>query len=985
MKSIITLCLLVIGAFGTALAQQTVSSGADSGPGTLREAITLVPNNGTITFQITVPTVDLISELVIDKNVTISGTFGLSTTIDAANNSRIFNIGAGYVVLLNNLTLENGEEIDGGAIMNSSNLTLNDCEINNCIANGTPGSGGGIFNDVGGVLTVNNSSFTGNTAVRAGGAIEDNSGMGLGIILNNVTLDNNSAMSSPGNGGGLHITGAGNSSISNSTVINNTASAEGGGLWNGTGTMTVSSTSVNDNTAVGNGAAEGGGGLFNAGGNLVLEGSIVNDNVTTGPSTSGGGILNDMGILTVNNTTIDGNSAIRAGGGIEDNSASGNMMTLNNVTITNNEASASPGNGGGLHITGPGNSIISNSTVTGNSAAAEGGGLWNGSGLMNVVSSDISSNSVTGNGADQGGGGLFNAGGTLVVDSSTINSNLTTGTSTSGGGILNDLGELTVTNSTLDGNTSIRAGGGIEDNSASGSQLTLGSVIFSNNMTGATPGNGGGLHITGPGNSIIAGCTFTMNTAASEGGGLWNGSGSMIITNGDISNNVATGVDADNGGAGVFNNGGTLLISEGTMIRDNMSTGTAGSGGGLLSTAGLVTIDSTTFSGNGANRAGGAIEIIDGDLIFTSSSMMDNDVNGSAGTAAPGNGGGLHVSGMSGTITLENSSFTGNEAAREGGALWNQSGTTMTVLNSTVDGNSSFGATSTNGGAGIFNSGGILSVTGSTISNNIDDGASAAGAGIHNKANGVVTVMTSTISGNTSSTGGGIYTNGTSLTINAATIAFNDASVNGGGIQSMTGAQLKNTIVSDNTSALDTDLSGSSYVSLGYNAFGSDINALLTPATSDLNDIDPMLNTLSIGTGSTATHSLQVSSPAYNAGDPADMFDDQNGNPVFGTSRDIGSDEAQTILGTDELIVNSEINIVVYPNPTSAMASIAIPDEFGTDIEIGIYSMVTGALLKNVTSTSGLVSIDLGTYPSGMYVLKMQSEKYINNAFINKL
>ena len=44
--------------------------------------------------------------------------------------------------------------------------------------------------------------------------------------------------------------------------------------------------------------------------------------------------------------------------------------------------------------------------------------------------------------------------------------------------------------------------------------------------------------------------------------------------------------------------------------------------------------------------------MIDGTLTFTTSVMTNNDVNGTAGTAAPGNGGGLHVTGMSGTIDI---------------------------------------------------------------------------------------------------------------------------------------------------------------------------------------------------------------------------------------------------------------------------------------------------------------------------------------------
>lgn len=985
MKLLFTISIFLTMTFGGIFAQ-TVTNGNDSGPGSLREEVATASSGATITFALGVTTVDLLSEITIDKNLTITGLSLINTSIDADNNSRIFTINSGHVVELNNLNLVNGLTADGAAIYNNANLTLNGCNISDCYANGSSGSGGAIYNNSGGVLTINNSSLSDNSAMSAGGAIEDNSGSGLGLILDNVSFTNNNITSVSGSGGAIHITGSGNVSITTCDITNNSAPTEGGGIWNGTGTMTITGSDISGNTVIGAAAAEGGGGIFNAGGTLEINDCTINNNSTTGMPSSGGGILNDMGVMTISSTTFDGNSTIRAGGAIEDNSMTGNTLTLDDVTIINNSAGASPGNGGGLHITGDGNAEITNSTFNANSASSEGGGIWNGAGQMLVVNTTVSNNTVVGNGADQGGAGLFNAGGTLTVDSCVVSGNSTSGTSTSGGGILNDLGVLTVSNTQLTGNSSIRAGGGIEDNSAMGNTLTLTDVTLSNNSTSATPGNGGGLHISGSGNSMIENCLITSNTAESEGGGLWNGTGTMMIINCDISNNTALGINTDNGGGGVFNNGGTLTINGGTLISGNTASGTEGSGGGILSTAGTVTIDSCEISGNSANRAGGGIELIDGDINFTASEMIDNDVNGTAGTANPGNGGGFHVTGTSGTLSFSNSTFAGNEAAREGGAFWNQSGATMTLTNCTVDGNSSFGVTATNGGAGIFNNGGDLTVTSSTISNNSDVGTSAGGAGVHNKSGGTVNIMTSTISGNSSSTGAGIYSNGSSMTINASTIAFNTASVDGGGIQSVSGVEIKNSIVSDNSASLDADVAGSSYTSNGYNLIGTNDNNIFVGTTGDLMDVDPMLvATLDLGSGTTATHSIQVGSPAYNAGDPADMFVDQNGQTVFEGRRDMGAVEAQEILGVEDLSQNSDIDIYVYPNPTTDEAQLVIPTEFGNLIEMRVHSVVTGELINSYSVKPGTVTIDLSKYPAGVYVVKMQSEKYMNNEFINKL
>ncbi|MFK7772959.1 MAG: beta strand repeat-containing protein, partial [Saprospiraceae bacterium] len=815
------------------------------------------------------------------------------------------------------------------------------------------------------------------TSVRAGGGIEENSMAGMLLTLTDVDFLNNSTSAAPGNGGGLHITGAGNSNISGGAVSGNIASSEGGGLWNGTGTMTIDSTDVNSNTASGASANEGGGGLFNAGGTLVVMNAIISNNIADGAAGSGGGILNDLGTLTVSNSTLSGNTSIRAGGGIEEKSAAGSILTLTNVNFTDNSTAAAPGNGGGLHITGAGDSNISGGLVDGNTASLEGGGLWNGSGTMTVDGTTIDNNTASGTSANEGGGGLFNAGGTLIVMNATISNNVANGAAGSGGGILNDMGTLTVSNSEINDNTSMRAGGGIEDNSQTGGLLNLTEVNLTDNMTGASPGNGGGLHITGPGDSNISGGTTSGNVAAAEGGGLWNGSGIMTVNGVTIENNIAQGVASDNGGGGVFNNGGTLNIENATTINNNQATGASGSGGGLLSTTGIVTVDGSFFTANSANRAGGAIELIDGILIFTNSEMTNNDVNGTAGMAAPGNGGGLHITGMTDTITISNSLISDNEAGREGGGLWNQSGSVMRVMMTTIDGNSSFGNNADDGGAGIFNNGGTLEVMSSTISNNTANGTAGSGGGIHNITSGDVTVMVSTISGNMANgTGGGIYNNGNSFDLNATTIANNTATTIGGGIDGMTNVSIKNTIVASNSATSGMDVSGI-LTSNDFNLVGNDDLNIFSTQANDLVGVDAMMDVLADNGGMTFTHKLLVASPAYNAGAIADSFNDQIDQAVFGGTRDIGAYESQEVLTSVEDNFITDSGIVLFPNPTNGQFNITIPESFGEDIQVTIYELSSGKMIQNYSTGNGNHAKSFNNLNSGMYSIKLVSEKGI--------
>jgi CSLREA domain-containing protein len=170
-----------------------------------------------------------------------------------------------------------------------------------------------------------------------------------------------------------------------------------------------------------------------------------------------------------------------------------------------------------------------------------------------------------------------------------------------------------------------------------------------------------------------------------------------------------------------------------------------------------------------------------------------------------------------------------------------------------------------NAGAGVFFGGGIdndgtLTVTNSTISGN---SALIAGGGINNF--GLLTVTNSTISGNKAAGGGGIRNFGT-LTVTNSTISGNTAGAgNGGGILNTSRATLKSTIVANSPSggncsgatitSTGYNLSDDSTCSLGFNQTG-DLNN--TPA-----GLDP--NGLQDNGGPTKTIALLLGSPAVDA------------------------------------------------------------------------------------------------------------------------
>ena len=112
------------------------------------------------------------------------------------------------------------------------------------------------------------------------------------------------------------------------------------------------------------------------------------------------------------------------------------------------------------------------------------------------------------------------------------------------------------------------------------------------------------------------------------------------------------------------------------------------------------------------------------------------------------NGGGIYF--LSGTLTINNSTFTSNSAAAGGGIVI--LGGTATINNSTFSGNSS-----ALGGGGIYN-GGILTLNNSTLSGN---SASSSGGGIKNFG---TLALTNTIVATNDLYSSGSYTGANNLT-----------------------------------------------------------------------------------------------------------------------------------------------------------------------------------------------------------------------------
>ena len=205
--------------------------------------------------------------------------------------------------------------------------------------------------------------------------------------------------------------------------------------------------------------------------------------------------------------------------------------------------------------------------------------------------------------------------------------------------------------------------------------------------------------------------------------------------------------------------------SEVTITGVTITGGRTSYGGGIYNNDGTVTVTQSTISGNSAQDNGGGIYNNDGTVTVTQSTI--------SGNSAQDSGGGIYND--DGTVTVTQSTISGNSAQDNGGGIYNAGGAipiynyywgTLTVTQSTINGNSA------DCGGGVCNDAGILTVTQSTISENSADHS---GGGVSSFSDGTLMVTQSTISGNsTRYYGGGIYSSGM-VTINNTIVALNRA------------------------------------------------------------------------------------------------------------------------------------------------------------------------------------------------------------------
>ena len=430
--------------------------------------------------------------------------------------------------------------------------------------------GGGAINHRGGMLVFNNdANFSENDSASQGGAI-----MTAGDIIFNgaATFDGNSAGK---NGGALAILGG-------TTAFDMSASFSG-------------------NSATGASA------IYMGSGATAL---VFRDTASFTDNTGVGTLLNNVGTATVSfdrgatfaDNTNNLNGALVNAGTV--------ALTGGDFIFTNNTGS----NGGGLKSSG---TVTANTTgrilFDANTTSSSAGAFDNG-GTATLTASDVTFSNNTANGGY--GGAIFNAGDISVLGATNTfrgNTAADTGAIKSGGGAIHNRGNSDTSELIIGTASSVNT-------FAANQSSAYGGAIVSRAFDGAN--NDASVVINGT-------TTFNGNTAAMDGGAIWN----MVAESGGTT-----------GTSTITFNGDTSFVNN-----------RAGGMGGALYNNDTVTFNGVSSFSN--NTAGGIANDIynDGTINFNADTSISGGIDG-GGTINIANGATLNLGTSSltqGAVTLD--------------------------------------------------------------------------------------------------------------------------------------------------------------------------------------------------------------------------------------------------------------------------------------------------------------------------------------------
>jgi predicted outer membrane repeat protein len=637
---------------------------------------------------------------------------------------------------------------------------------------------------------------------------------GAALTLTNITLENGNHANS---GGCMEVYG---SLVALTTTLRYCHTANtGGAIYANTSQVALTNTTFYSNTADVHG-----GGLYVYNSTVSASRSRFDSNRA---NSYGGGYYQRLGSVRFDATTLTSNTARYRGGGLYVTEVPTLYVQNSSRVEFNRTTDLTNSFGGGAYFTAS-VPYIDQTYFTGNYAEKSGGGLYSeNSGLAlyhSVISNNVAqdesgggvdfrgagwsgsiySNLFYGNYSYPYGGGLFNEG-TLNTGYNQFVKNQ----SYYGGGIYNeDTGVLQIYHTTFDQNTGAYGGalrtegridyginltftlntaaydgGAFYSNSSVSNRTTMTDAVFLNNK--ATNGYGGGLFARSNVTVTLFRATIDGNQVKHDGGGLFARDATIQINTGAVTANKVDGTDDYSSGGGLYLTGTSKLTLNNVQV-DRNQIDYLGTGGGLHLYGTTATLNNVTLNSNTATNAaaGGGLYLENG-----SATINGLTANGNTGLYS---GGGIEV--QNATLNLSNATIKQNEASAVGGGI--------RALDSTVTLN---GVTVSDHDSGASDGAGIdcYSCQGTwqnlTVSGNVGD---RNGGGL-NAYRSPLTIQRSTFDHNTSQDGGGLHNDSSTLQLINVTVSSNNATDQGGGIYNEAGSAYASIITMTNVTIKD--------------------------------------------------------------------------------------------------------------------------------------------------------------------------------------
>ena len=413
----------------------TVTTTADSGNGSLRNAIATAKSGDTIQFikSLAGKTITLKSgQLAINKDLMIDGSGASGLTISGNQISRVFRLEQKCKATLKNLTIANGKTMGAGGGIDTgheSTLVLENVNVNNNVSE----LGGGLRVGHLAKATIINSSFVGNNGTltdkysgSSGGAIAQNESRAQ-IIIEGSRFENNVGSI----GGAIYSFSSVTFTVENSVFLKNVAkNGSGGAIFSDgvsskgydpgfadDGKIIIRGSRFEDNKAKKQGGALFLWGYTKSQGykddqaiieDTVISGNVVEENATG--QSKGGGLWAKIG-LGIRGVTFANNTATQQGGGLwVESTLPANIV---NSTFSGNRVLKDAG--GAMFLNNRSVPVnITNSTIAYNTAGRANGALWfDSSHNVTLKNSIVAFNTATDHRQDQVGYQANDGGGNL--------------------------------------------------------------------------------------------------------------------------------------------------------------------------------------------------------------------------------------------------------------------------------------------------------------------------------------------------------------------------------------------------------------------------------------------------------------------------------------------------------------------------------------------------------------------------------------------